>query len=133
MKKNAAFSVQSTLLFIVIPVPRTEKIILQNTFQVLNSTLRRLMQCSSKRRFSRNILFFFIFWMIQLLPHLQHFYHRNIKRQFIFNMSSTDKMLSEDVWFCVPGKRLVFTPQITFQKSLKNYSALYHWECQKSP
>jgi len=49
-KEDALFSVQSTLLFVVISMPRTKKIILQNTLQVLNSTSRRHLQCSSKSR-----------------------------------------------------------------------------------
>lgn len=126
---------QSTLLFIVITLSRTEEVILHNIFQVLSSTLRRLIWSSSKRRLSRHFKFFlifkFIFWVIELLPHLYNLCCRNIKSQSIFNMLSTDKMLRKDVWFYVLGKRLVLTPQITFQNVGKIILLCTTWSVRK--
>lgn len=53
-KENALLSVQSTLLFTVISMPRIEKIILQDIFQVLDSTP---IWCSSKSRLSKFLFF----------------------------------------------------------------------------
>lgn len=126
---------QRTLLFIVITLSRTEEVILHNIFQVLSSTLRRLIWSSSKRRLSRHFKFFlifkFIFWVIELLSHLQNLCCRNIKSQSIFNMLSTDKMLRKDVWFYVLGKRLVLTPQITFQNVGKIILLCTTWSVRK--
>jgi len=38
-------------------------------------------------------------------------------------------MLSKEVLFHVLGRWWVLTPQTTFQKCLKNFCALYSWEC----
>lgn len=64
-KENALFSAQSTLVFVVISRPRTEKIILQNIFEVLNSTCRRPIWYSSKSRLSKYYLLgFFIIYIL---------------------------------------------------------------------